>query len=73
MLVASTSTPSERRPWTSPPIGRPRAASSASKTVGPRARAATAGTKRMTVPASPQSIVVDPVNSAAGVTIQSGP
>ena len=38
-----------------PPMGRSRARGSPSSTTGPSASAASGGTKRMTVPASPQS------------------
>ena len=68
-----TSTPSARSESIVVRMGRRRAASSPSKATGPRASAATGGRKRMTVPASPTSMLVEPVSSAAGVTRRSGP
>ena len=49
--------PSARSASSTVPIGRSRARGSPSKRTGPSASAATGGTKRMTVPASPQSTV----------------
>jgi hypothetical protein len=54
-------------------IGLLRAASSPSKVITPANRAAIGGTKRITVPANPQSILVfralEPSMSVVGVTI----
>jgi hypothetical protein len=70
---SAMSTPSRRRDEIVVVIGLRRAASSPSNTVGPSASAATGGMKRITVPARPQSTVVLPSSSSAGVMIQSSP
>ncbi len=55
-------------------IGRTRACSSPSNVTSALVSAATAGTKRITVPASPQSIVAELAWSrAAGVIVQTMP
>ena len=58
--VRSTWAPSATRTSSRGAIGRARACSSPSKTVAPSARAARGGTKRITVPASPQSTLPPP-------------
>ncbi len=67
---SSIRTPSVRRAASSGPSGRSRARGSPSKRTGPWASAATAGTNRRTVPASPTSTSAGP-RSGAGVTTQS--
>src|SRR5664279_2712559 len=66
----SIDAPSARRASSTVDIGRRRAAGSPSKVISPFAVAANAGRKRMTVPASPQSITAGPA-SGAGSTSQS--
>ena len=69
---SSISAPSARRAARIGPIGRLRACGSPSKNTSPVASAATGGTNRMTVPASPTSSVAGP-RSSPGVTRQSPP
>ena len=69
---SSISTPRPRSACSTSCIGRSRACGSPSKTTGPSASAASGGTKRMTVPASPQSMVSGPRNGP-GVIFQSSP
>ena len=79
----STCTPSCRRPSSTGPIGRWRACGSPSKANSPGNRAARAGTKRITVPARPHSMLTlrasrTPDGSPGseksnGVTCRSGP
>ena len=66
------SAPRARRDEMVVPIGRRRAPASPSKVVGPRPSVATGGRKRITVPARPQSTVVDP-SSSPGVILRSEP
>ena len=68
----STRTPSARRAVRTSPTGRVRMCGSPSKATSPSASPATGGTKRVTVPASPQSTATPPV-SRAGSTCQSSP
>lgn len=63
-VLFSTFTPSVRSASRMLVIGRMRACSSPSKWTGPLAKAATGGTKRITVPARPQSM--EPEDSSAG-------
>ncbi len=65
------SAPRRRNASTTGPIGRTRAWGSPSMTTGPSARAATAGRKRITVPARPQSMRVSPPSTFGGLTSQS--
>ena len=67
-----TSTPSARSASIIVRIGRRSAAGSPSNVTGPSASAATGGRKRITVPASPQSIVTPPCSSP-GVMSRSAP
>ena len=67
-LSDSTVAPSAVSAWSSGPIGRESACSSPTKSTGPSASAARGGTNRITVPASPQSMVPPPVNRAGGST-----
>src|SRR4051794_632909 len=65
------STPSARSASSRPDMGRVRACGSPSKLTVPVARAATGGTKRITVPARPQSTA--PAWRSPGLTSQLGP
>ena len=65
--ASSTSTPRPRRAASTSPTGRLRMCGSPSKATSPSARAATGGTKRITVPARPQSTWAGP-RSVPGLT-----
>ena len=66
----STSAPSARSASSSGPIGRSRARGSPSNLTGPSASAATGGTNRITVPASPQSTSASPRSPSCPPTVQ---
>src|SRR6478735_341846 len=72
---AVTATPRPARASMMVPMGRLRACGSPSKRDSPRRSAATGGTKRMTVPARPQSIAVsaDAGSMLIGTISRSGP
>ena len=67
---SSMSIPSARSPISMGPIGRSRARGSPSNVTSAEPRAATGGTNRMTVPASPQSTATSP-DAEPGVTVTS--
>ena len=69
--ACSTSTPRSRSARTTGSIGRVRAAGSPSTVTSPTVKAATAGMKRMTVPASPAWILAEP--SGPGVSVRVRP
>ncbi|SKW41748.1 Uncharacterised protein [Mycobacteroides abscessus subsp. abscessus] len=69
----SIPTPVDRSASNSGAIGRARACSSPSKTVGAWRSAATGGRNRSTVPASPQSTVEASSSPAPGETVRSVP
>ena len=64
----SMSTPTARSADTSGPSGRARARGSPSKATGPSARPATAGRKRITVPASPTSTCAGPTSGRGRIS-----
>ena len=69
----STSAPRTAKASRMTVIGRAYACSSPSKRTGPSASRASAGRKRSTVPARPQSMVAPPVKETGGITCHWSP